>query len=197
MKMVKAKSYEHLLGRTKFSNAQLKAHFKLYAGYVNKLNEILARLQTADRASANYSFGDYSELKRREPIAYNGTVLHELYFDALGQPRASDPPASVKKRIVESYGTWARWLADMKAASASAHGWVLMVYDPSDKKLKTNLVHSEHHVGLVANARVIVALDLWENAYAIQFGIKKSDYLKAFFDSLNWKIVEMRLMEAA
>ena len=191
--MVKAKSYERLLGRTRFSDAQLKAHFKLYEGYVNKLNEILARLKTADRTSANYSFGGYSELKRREPIAYNGTLLHEFYFDAMGQSQSSGPPASVKKRIIESYGTWARWLADMKAAASSAHGWVLLVYDPSDKKLKTNLVHSEHHVGLFANARVILALDLWEHAYVIQFGIKKPDYLEAFFDSLNWNIVETRL----
>ena len=185
------------MGRTGFSDAQLKAHFTLYQGYVDKLNEILTRLRTADRVAANYSFGGYSELKRREPVAYNGTVLHELYFDALGQPQASVPSASVKKRIVESYGTWARWLADMKAAALSAHGWALLVYDPSDKKLKTNLVQSEHHVGLFANARIIVALDLWEHAYAIQFGIKKSDYLEAFFDSLNWKVVEMRLTEAA
>lgn len=195
--MVKAKRYEHLLGRTRFSDAQLKAHFKLYEGYVAKLNEILTRLRTADRAGANYSFGDYSELKRREPVAYNGARLHELYFEALGPSRASGPPASVKRRIVESYGTWARWLADMKAAAFSAHGWALLVYDPADKQLKTNLVHSEHHVGLLANARVMLALDLWEHAYAIQFGINKSDYLEAFFGSLNWQVVAARLRETA
>lgn len=190
--MVKAKSYGRLLGRTGFSDAQLKAHFKLYEGYVGKLNEILVRLKTVDRADANYSFGGYSELKRREPVAYNGAVLHELYFDALGQPQSSDPPASVKKKIIECYGTWARWLADMKAAASSAHGWVLLVYDPSDKKLKTNLVQSEHHVGLFANTSILIALDVWEHAYTLQFGINKADYLKAFFDSLDWEVVSRR-----
>ncbi len=190
--MVKAKGYGHLLGRTRFSDAQLKAHFKLYEGYVGKLNEILARLKTADRTSANYSFGGYSELKRREPVAHNGALLHELYFDALGKPQFSNPPVWVKKKIIESYGTWARWLADMKAAASSAHGWVLLVYDPSDKKLKTNLVQSEHHVGLFANTSVLIALDIWEHAYTLQFGMNKADYLKAFFDSLDWEVVSRR-----
>ena len=76
----KPKNFDHLLGgRAKgLSDEQLQAHFKLYHGYVEKLNEIRERLDGADRSSPNYSFNEYSELKRREPVAYNGTVLHEL-----------------------------------------------------------------------------------------------------------------------
>src|SRR5262249_45499942 len=79
------KNYDHLVGKIKgLSEAQLKNHFTLYQGYVKKLNEIEQRLATADKATANYSYGEYSELKRREPVAYNGTYLHEMYFDNLG-----------------------------------------------------------------------------------------------------------------
>ena len=190
--MLKPKEYEHLLEGTLFSKPQLSAHFKLYEGYVEKLNEILGRLGKADRAGANYSFGEYSELKRREPAAYNGMVLHELYFDALGRAGRTRPSESVKKQVAESYGSWNGWLKDMKAAASSCHGWALLVFDPVEKKLKTNMVQSEHHVGLFANTPILIALDVWEHAYTIQFGINKADYLKAFFDSLDWEVVSRR-----
>ncbi len=197
MPLLQPKCYDHLLHGTAFSTAQLQAHFTLYAGYVKKLNEILARLGDADRASANYAFGEYSELKRREPVAYNGTVLHELYFDALGRKGQTCPDGVVKQQITQSYGTWDHWVTDMKAAASSGHGWVLTVFDPVEKRLKTNLVQSEHHVGLFANTPILIALDVWEHAYTIQFGIKKADYLAAFFDSLDWGVIRQRFLRLA
>jgi Fe-Mn family superoxide dismutase len=79
------------------SEKQLQAHFTLYEGYVKKLNEIESSLQQADREKANYSFGEYSELRRREPVAYNGTVLHELYFENLGAEHAYFADYQTKK----------------------------------------------------------------------------------------------------
>src|SRR5215472_6084927 len=94
-----AKSYENLLGgKLKgLSDTQLKAHFSLYQGYVKKLNEIWAALGGADRTHPNYSFDNYSELRRREPVAFNGTYLHELYFDNLtpGGEASSDLKAAI------------------------------------------------------------------------------------------------------
>src|SRR5262245_27316490 len=88
------KNYERLFSelRGALSEPQLRAHFALYQGYVKKLNEIEHKLASVDRELANYSFGDYSELKRREPVAYNGTVLHELYFSNLGPTGEKIPP---------------------------------------------------------------------------------------------------------
>ena len=87
------KNYEHLIGKVEgLSETQLKAHFTLYAGYVNKLNEIEEKLGKVDK-TANYSYAEYSELRRREPVAYNGTFLHELYFDNLGGAGTSAPEA--------------------------------------------------------------------------------------------------------
>ena len=189
------KDYTHLIKATSFSAKQLKAHFKLYEGYVKKLNEIQKNLRSADRSKANYSFSEYSELRRREPVAYNGTVLHELYFDALGRKNSTTVHPRVKQKIVEAYGSWPNWVSDMTAAGSSCHGWVLMVFDPGEKKLRTNLIQSEHHVGLFANTPILLALDVWEHAYTIQFGINKSDYLKAFFDSINWDAIYRRFSE--
>ena len=188
------KPYTHLLEGTGFSKPQLQAHLKLYEGYVKKLEEISKRLEHADRASANYSFGEYSELRRREPVAYNGVVLHELYFDALGRKGATRPDPFVKEKLSEAYGGWEAWLKDIKAAGSSCHGWALVVFDPLRCRLTTNLVQSEHHVGLFANTPVLMALDLWEHAYTIQFGVDKGDYLNAFFEALDWDVIRQRLL---
>ncbi len=96
------KNFDHLIAECKgfLSEAQLKAHFTLYQGYVKKLNEIEEKLGKADPTTANYSFSEYSELRRREPVAYNGTVLHEQYFANLGAP-GQQVPESVKAQVPE------------------------------------------------------------------------------------------------
>src|SRR5262249_52519590 len=130
------KNYEHLIGKIKgLRGGQLKAHFTLNQGYVKKRNEIDQKLGTVDKSAPNYSFNDYSELKRREPVAYNGTFLHEAYFDNLGG-EGSTPPDYLKKAITGSFGSWDNYIADVKAAAASAHGWVLTCYGYCDQKIR-------------------------------------------------------------
>jgi superoxide dismutase, Fe-Mn family len=187
------KNFDHLLGKTKFSDELLKDHFTLYQGYVKKLNEVSEKLSSADRSAPNYSFNDYSELKRREPVPYNGTVLHELYFENLAEPGKTRASNETKEKLEEAYGSVEAWIADMKAACLSAPGWALTVWDPLSNRLRTDLVSSEHHVGVFANTKVIIAFDGWEHAYARQFGIKKADYVTAFFESLNWASFDKRL----
>src|ERR1044071_4435751 len=96
------KNYDHLIGKIKgLSENQLKAHFTLYQ--------------------------EYSELKRREPVAYNGTFLHEYYFDNIGGD-GSPAPENLKQIISGAFGSYDNWIADVKAAAASAHGWGLTCY---------------------------------------------------------------------
>ena len=186
------KNYDHLIGKVKgLSENQLKAHFTLYQGYVKKLNEIEQKLGTVDKSAPNYSFNDYSELKRREPVAYNGTFLHEAYFDNIGEP-GTEPPAFFKTAIAGAFGSWDNYLADVKAAAASAHGWVLTCYGYADNKVRNVLVQSEHHVGLFADTHIMVAIDCWEHAYFMDYGTKKADYIGNLLQSINWKTVEAR-----
>src|SRR5215475_10292706 len=98
------KNFDHLLGGNAkgLSAMQLKAHFTLYQGYVKKLNEIWDKLAKADKSAPNYSFNEYSELKRREPVAFNGTVLHEMYFEQLGNG-STHANEHAKKLITESF----------------------------------------------------------------------------------------------
>src|SRR5215470_11985575 len=142
------KNYDHLIGKIKgLSENQLKAHFTLYQGYVKKLNEIETKLGSVDKSAPNYSYNEYSELKRREPVAYNGTILHEMYFDNLGGD-GTQAPDFFKGAVTANFGSWDNYIADIKAAAGSAHGWVLTCFTYGDMKLKNVLVHSEHHVRL-------------------------------------------------
>ena len=187
------KNFDHLLGGNAkgLSDLQLKAHFTLYQGYVKKLNEIREKLGSADKSAPNYSFNEFSELKRREPVAYNGTVLHEMYFEALGNG-STEAGEHAKKLITASFGSVDAWIADTKAGLMSAHGWVVTVYNYSDGKLYTNLVRTEHDVGLFANVHVMVAIDAWEHAYFADYQTKKADYVGNVLSGLNWDVLNKR-----
>jgi superoxide dismutase, Fe-Mn family len=186
------KNYDHLIGKIKgLSENQLKAHFTLYQGYVKKLNEIEQKLGTVDRSAPNYSYNEYSELKRREPVAYNGTFLHEAYFDNLGGDGAG-PGDALKNGIAANFGSFDAYIADVKAAAGSAHGWVLTCFGYADNKLRNVLVQSEHHVGLFADTHILMALDCWEHAYFMDYGTKKPDYVTNVIAALDWKAIEKR-----
>lgn len=188
------KNFDHLLGgKAKgLSDAQLQAHFTLYKGYVNKLNEIETKLGSADRGAPNYSFNEYSELRRREPVAYNGTVLHELYFSNLGDG-ASAPSDGLKKLVGDAFGSWDAYIADTKACLMSAHGWTTLVWDAGTNRLYNNLIHSEHHVGLFANTTVVAAFDAWEHAYFLDYQTGKAKYVEAILSGVRWEVVSARL----
>jgi len=187
------KNFDHLLGGNAkgLSDLQLKAHFTLYQGYVKKLNEIWDKLAKADRSAPNYSFNEYSELKRREPVAFNGTVLHEMYFENLGNG-STKPNDATKKLIEHSFGSFDAWIADSKACLMSAHGWLVTVYDYSEKKLFNNLIRTEHDVGLFANVHALIAVDAWEHAYFADYQTKKADYVANTLSGLNWDAINAR-----
>jgi Fe-Mn family superoxide dismutase len=188
------KNFDHLLKDCKefLSENQLKAHFTLYQGYVKKLNEIEERLGKADRGTANYSFGEYSELRRREPVAYNGTVLHELYFSNLGAP-GQEAPAVFQKAISDAFGSMDAWVADVRAIVGSGHGWCQVLFDWNFMKIRNNFIQTEHHVGLLPNTSTLLAIDAWEHAYFLDYGTRKPDYLSGVLKHINWKAVEERL----
>jgi len=191
-----ARNFDHLLGKVQgISENQLKQHFTLYQGYVKKINEIEEKLAKADKSAPNYSFNEWSELKRREPVPFNGTYLHELYFENLVGPgaQASD---QLKKAASDSFGTWDDFVKDCRAAGTSTTGWVLTTRSRVDGKLH-NYIAFEHHLNIPVHQDIIMALDCWEHAFMIDFGIKKADYFDAFFKNVDWKVVSGRLEKYA
>lgn len=149
------------------------------------------RMTVADflgqRPSAGWS--PHSELLRREPYVYNAVVLHELYFEALGP--STKPPAWLRDAAIFAWGSWESYLLDLRACAGSTNGWALTVWDFRCQRMRNALV-SEHHVGVSADCRVLLALDCWEHAYTMDHGISKHAYLAAFFQNVNWELVAAR-----
>ena len=190
------KNFDHLLGKLEgLSEAQLKAHLGLYQGYVNKLNEIEEALKTADPKAGNYSYNAFSELKRREAVAFNGGYLHELYFENLAAPGQAVDPA-FKAAAQKAFGSWEAWVANTRGTAASTPGWVLTTYSRVDHTLHNYVIY-EHHVGLPVHQDVVLALDCWEHAYMIDYGTAKPKYLDAFLNNINWGVVGERMAQVA
>lgn len=191
----KAKDFSHLLGKIRgISDKQLLAHFALYNGYVKKLNEIETKLKTQDKSATNYSFGEFSELKRREAVAFNGAYLHDLYFSNL-TGKATKPSLGLKAAIKKAFGSWDTWVQDLKSSAASTPGWVVLTKNKIDGQVHNYIVY-EHHIGLPVHQEIIMALDCWEHAFMIDYGTDKASYVKAFLDNVDWKVVSKRFKQA-
>lgn len=186
-----AKDFTALLGKLPgLSDAQLSQHFKLYEGYVKKINEIEEKLMTVDKSLANYSFGEYSELKRREAVAFNGTYLHELYFENMkGTP--TEASSALKTALEGSFGSLENWEKDMRASAGSTPGWVLLTFNKVDKKLHHYIMY-EHHMNYPVHQVPLMALDCWEHAFMIDYGIDKASYLNSFVKVIDWGKVSER-----
>jgi len=179
---------------------QIKAHLGLYEGYVKKLNEIQQRVDDFYKKlkddpeilqkNANFSYGEFSELKRREVVAYNGSYLHKAYFENL-LPN-NEPDDQMKISLKDSFGSIETWKADLRASAASTPGWVLLAWDKTRNRLN-NWVLYEHSVNVPAISQdVVLAMDCWEHAYMIDYGTDKGSYVKTFVDNINWQEVNKR-----
>ena len=185
-----AKNYDHLKGGALkgFSDSQLDQHFTLYKGYVAKLNEIEEKLAGIDNSKSNYSFNEYSELKRREAVPFNGTFLHELYFENLGANVTLSPELL---KAMEAQGGREKLLTDLKAAALCGPSWSLLTRNRRDGRLHTYFI-AEHHLGLPIDQDLLLVLDSWEHAFMVDYGIKRPDYISAFLENINWGEVSRR-----
>ena len=137
-------NFDYLIGVKGFSEKLLKDHFTLYAGYVKKLNEIETKLKTIDKSAPNYSFNEFSELKRREAVAFNGAYLHEMYFENMSKETTS-VGSETKEMAEQAFGSWENFIKDIRATASSTPGWVLVTYNKIDKQLHTYIMF-EHHI---------------------------------------------------
>lgn len=189
--MHEIKSYEHLISSLEGFNADLlEEHVKLYEGYVKKYREINEKLGSVEKVG-NYSYAEHSELTRRRSVAWNGTKLHELYFDALiSGGRGFDE--KMEALLVKDFGSIEAWKEDLKACASATPGWVLLVQNVDDGVLQHYVVY-EHQNNYPAEVKVIMALDCWEHAFAKQYGTNKGAYLEMFFRHLDGKVLSERV----
>jgi Fe-Mn family superoxide dismutase len=169
------------------SRETVEAHYKLYQGYVNKRNEILAKLADVDLASANQVYSDLRALKVDLTFAIGGIKNHELYFEHLGG-HGGDPTGPVADLIKRDFGSVADWRADLKATGMGGRGWAWTAYDWDEGRL-FNYIGDAQNTFPIWNATPLVALDVYEHAYFLDFQTDRASYIEAFLNNLDWDVV--------
>jgi Fe-Mn family superoxide dismutase len=186
-----SKDYGSLIGMQGFSETLLKNHFTLYQGYVTNTNKLTDSL-TAMLKDGKTGQPEYSELKRRMGFEFNGMRLHELYFDNLGGKSLLEKTSKFSQKVSAAYGMYETWEADFKAVGAMRGiGWAVLYQDWNGQLF--NQWINEHESGHLAGCTPILVMDVFEHAYMIDYGLKRADYITAFFRNINWDNVEKRI----
>jgi superoxide dismutase, Fe-Mn family len=169
------------------SRETIEAHYKLYQGYVNKRNEILGKLAGVELASANQVYSDLRSLKVDLSFAVGGIKNHEIYFEHLGGS-GGDPSGLFADLVKRDFGSVADWKADLKATGLAGRGWAWTAYDWDEGRL-FNYLGDAQNTFPIWNATALVALDVYEHAYFIDFATDRAAYIDAFFHNLDYDVV--------
>lgn len=191
--MFTAKTFNSINGIHGLSERQMQEHYKLYEGYIKKANEIMDKLAVIDKSTANATYSDLRALKLGYSFALNAIKSHELFFGHLGG-NGGAPKETMDKLIRDAYGSFEVWLEDMSKTAIAARGWVWCAYDLDEKKI-FNFLGDTHDTYPAWNCVPLVALDVYEHAYFIDYGTSRADFIKAVFASLDWDFVEKRINE--
>jgi superoxide dismutase, Fe-Mn family len=158
-----------------------------YGGAVKRLNTIEEKLAELDYAKAAGFL--INGLKREQLIAMNSMVLHELFFDGLGDQ--SEPGSALRDALTQDFGSYERWRSEfigMGKALAGGSGWVLLSWLPRNRKLVNQWASDHCHT--LAGGTPILALDMYEHSYHIDFGAKAATYVDTFMAAIRWRNVD-------
>jgi Fe-Mn family superoxide dismutase len=169
-------------------------HDNNYAGAVNRIGQIQAQLRQLDMATAP-GF-QVNGLKREELLAMNSMLLHETYFACLGKGGAQ-PASALGRQIEKDFGSHAKWRDEFTAmgkALGGGSGWVLLSWSPRAARLINQWAFD--HTMTLADGRVLVALDMYEHAYHMDFGARAADYVNAYMTALDWAHADRQFARA-
>ena len=165
-----------------------------YGSAVRRLNAVTAELADFDVLSgAPQALG---RLKREQTTLLNSTLLHELYFASLGGDGGS-VPAALSSALVRDFGSVDHWRQEFMALAESLGGdpgWIVLSYVPRDRRLMNQCTTDQGHS--ICGAIPILALDMYEHAYHLDFGANQTAYIAAFMRNILWSAVEARLAGA-
>lgn len=183
------------------SAKNIEEHLKLYAGYVKNTNSIIEKIS----ALSSEFFGQgvdnsylIAELFRRFSFEYNGMRNHEIYFSSLSDgPKPLPENSELKKKLIETCQSVEIFLTGFKnLALTRGVGWAVLWYDKKDDRLLASWV-DEQHLGQLNGCEMILAIDMWEHAYVYDYPTsEKKKYIEAFFENLNWEVVEENFKKA-
>jgi Fe-Mn family superoxide dismutase len=164
-------------------------HDKLFAGYVNKRNEVEKLIGEIDDFSvANQVYSAWRGLKEGETFAANGMILHQVFFSVLGG-NGDASGTKIKEAIEGQWGSWNRFVEEFTATGMAARGWSILAYDPSDEKLHIYAADAQNQGG-VWGSTPLLPCDVYEHSYVIDFGADRKAYIAAFLENVNWGTVE-------
>lgn len=176
----------------------IESHYELnYGGVVRRLNAISDELAALDPGTTAPEV--IHRLKRDEFVALNSMLLHELYFASLGGDGRAVPEA-MAAALAQDFGSVARWRDEFVALAtglgrACSTGWVLLTYVPRDRRLINQVATDDGQ--MISGAIPILALDMYEHAYHIDFGANASAYIACFMRNIEWNVVQTRYTSAA
>ena len=182
---------------TGLSEEQIKVHLGLYEGYVKHANLIMEKIHALKEADAEGNAYLIAELRRRFAFEFNGMRMHEYYFSQFEGEKGGSPSSALAAVATKKYGSGENFIQHIKEVAGSRGiGWVVVYSDPGAQTLHTVFVN-DHELGQLAGLPVILALDLWEHAYMVDYvPAEKKNYIDAFFANLNWSVIEKRFDEA-
>ena len=174
------------------SQKQLEVHLGLYAGYVkflNTLEQVIADLKKDSEKNA-YAL---SEVQRRRGFEFDGMRMHEYYFGGFENGFQEAQSSSLVKALENQYGNFDNWIAEFKATGMMRGiGWAILYHDPIGKQFHNAWV-TDHELGQLAGLPIILAMDMWEHAYMVDYvPSEKKNYIEAFFSNLSWQTLEER-----
>jgi Fe-Mn family superoxide dismutase len=174
----------------------IEEHLKLYSGYVKHTNLILDKvteLSSTDEDTTKNMF-TIGELKRRLGFEFGGMRNHENYFEQFeGGVKEINKESELYKKIVETWGSYEKWLFNFKAvAMTRGVGWAFLYIDTQTN----NLIHTwvgEQHESHLPGMKLLLSLDMWEHSFLLDvLPSEKKKYVDAFFENVNWEVVEGR-----
>lgn len=187
-----AEDYSKLIGMPGFGETLLKNHFTLYQGYVTNTNKVLETLEMMLKEGKT-AVPEFAELKRRLGWEFNGMRLHELYFGNLGGKDPLSPGGRLASKLAENFGSTDAWEKDFRAVGAMRGiGWAVLYEDSASGRL-INFWVNEHDVSHPAGSTPILIMDVFEHAFMLDYGLKRADYIEAFFKNIDWQAAEKRL----
>ncbi|MGC9602620.1 MAG: Fe-Mn family superoxide dismutase [Minisyncoccia bacterium] len=178
------------------SKESVTQHIGLYEGYVKNFNAVSAAIEDLLKNAEKNALA-IAELRRRHSFEFDGMKLHELYFsqfeDGSTPITASGPLATA---LTKHWGSADAAIARMRQTGMMrGPGWSILYYNPEMHAFHMGFV-GEQHQGHFATLPIIVALDVWEHAFLLDYGAQgKGKYIDAFFKNINWGVIEQRFAE--
>ena len=174
-----------------YSKKTLELHYQiLYKGYVDNTNKVEEKLQKARET------GDFSNIKCLEKdLSFfgSGAILHELFFENMGPPIPTEPDIDLMNQIIKDFGSYDIFKNQFSEASKTveASGWGILAWIPKWQKLE--ILQCEKHQNLTLWGCIpLLVLDMWEHSYYLQYYTERAEYIKAFWNIVNWNVVNKR-----